>query len=76
MGEEISEFDCEQEKQLKVNRLDKFCAARMRSAGGSQPSIFDSAVAAARPIVVTQCARRMRLSQQSMTLQLPIAHYM
>ena len=30
----------------------------------------------ARPILVTQCARRMRPSQQSMTLQLPIAHHM
>ena len=32
-GKEISEFDCdcEQEKQLKVNRLDEFCAARISS---------------------------------------------
>ena len=37
----MSEFDCEQEKQLKVNRFDEFCAARLHSAGGSQPSIFD-----------------------------------
>ena len=28
-------------KQLKVVRLDEFCAARMHSAGGSQPSSFD-----------------------------------
>ncbi len=30
----------------------------------------------ARPILVTQCARRMRPSQKSMTLQLPIARHM
>ena len=42
-GEELSDFDREQEKQVKVNRLDEFRAARMHSGSHSQPSILDYA---------------------------------
>jgi hypothetical protein len=42
-GEALSDFDREQEKQVKVNRLDEFRAARMHSGSHSQPSILDYA---------------------------------
>ena len=41
--EELSDFDCDLEKQVKVNRLDEFRAARMHSGSHSQPSILDYA---------------------------------
>ena len=42
--------DCEHEKQLKVNRLDEFCAARMHIV-----------LAAVNPaFLIFQCARRIR----------------
>jgi hypothetical protein len=42
-GEALSDFDREQEKQVKVNRLDEFRAARMHRNSRSQPSILDYA---------------------------------
>jgi hypothetical protein len=42
-GEALSDFDREQEKQVEVNRLDEFRAARMHSGSHSQPSILDYA---------------------------------
>ncbi len=43
MGEALSDFEREQEKQVKVNRLDEFRAARMHSGSHIQPSILDYA---------------------------------
>ena len=44
-GEALSDFDREQEKQVKVNRLDEFRAVRLHSCSHSQlrPSILNHA---------------------------------
>jgi hypothetical protein len=56
-------------KQLKVIRLDEFCVARMHIVLAAVNPAF-LILLQVRPILVTQCARRMRPSQQSITLKL------